>query len=161
MCIASCPIVWSSKLIGDISMSTMEAEYSALSMAMKTVLPLRRVIKQLSIDIGLVSENLTTFKTRVHEDNNGCLMLSKLEPGRMTLRSKHYAVNYHWFRSHIKPNAIEIIKIDTKMQKVDIFTKGLNTHLLTMMDILRMIMENGQCVSWQKGGAPKENGKEG
>ena len=128
MCIASCPIVWSSKLIGDMSMSTMEAEYSALSMAMKTVLPLRRVIKQLSIDIGLVSENLTTFKTRVHEDNNGCLTLSKLEPGRMTLRSKHYAVKYHWFRSHLKPNEIEIIKIDTKLQKADIFTKGLKTH---------------------------------
>ena len=128
ICIASCPIVWISKLFEDISMSTMEVEYSTLAMAMKSVLPLRRVIKQLSIDIGLVSENLTTFKTRVHEDNNGCLTLSKLEPGRMTLRSKHYAVKYHWFRSHLKPNAIEIIKIETKLQKADIFTKGLRTH---------------------------------
>jgi hypothetical protein len=38
--IADCPVVWSSKLQSDIATSTMEAEYQALSMAMREVIPL-------------------------------------------------------------------------------------------------------------------------
>jgi hypothetical protein len=36
-------------------------------------------------------------------------------------------VKYHWFRDHVKPGEVEVKKIDTKLQKADIFTKGL-TH---------------------------------
>ena len=57
------------------------------------------------------------------EDNTGTLMLSRLEPGQMTPRSKHYAIKYHWIRSHLKSNNIELNKVDTKEQKADIFTK--------------------------------------
>jgi hypothetical protein len=35
ICVANCPVIWSSKLQGDIATSTMEAEYSALSMTMR------------------------------------------------------------------------------------------------------------------------------
>jgi hypothetical protein len=53
------------------------------------------------------------------------LTLAKLEPGRSTPRSKDYAVKIHWFRSFLKPNHIEIMKIDTKEQRADVLTKGL------------------------------------
>ena len=43
----------------------------------------------------------------------------------MTPRSKHIAVKYHWFRSHLQEGEIEVRRIDTKVQKADIFTKGL------------------------------------
>ena len=46
----------------------------------------------------------------------------------MTPRSKHYACCYHWFRSHIAPHGdriIELVKISTKNQLSDLFTKGL------------------------------------
>jgi hypothetical protein len=83
--------------------------------------------------VGLSEEVLTSFKTTVWEDNNGALTLANMEPGQMTLRSKHYAVKYHWFRSHLgshlgshlAPNKIEVHKIETNLQKADIFTKGL------------------------------------
>jgi hypothetical protein len=75
--------------------------------------------------IGLGDDVTTTFKTTVWEDNNGALSLANMEPGRMTPRSKHYAVKYHWFRSHLAPNSVEVQKIDTTLQKADIFTKGL------------------------------------
>ncbi|KAG7341235.1 reverse transcriptase RNA-dependent DNA polymerase [Nitzschia inconspicua] len=39
ICVANCPVIWSSKLQGDIATSTMEAEYSALSSAMRELLP--------------------------------------------------------------------------------------------------------------------------
>ena len=66
-------------------------------------------------------------KTSVWEDNAGTLTLVTLEPGWMTPRSKHYAIKYHWFREHLKPNQVEIKKIDTNDQKADILTKGLTT----------------------------------
>jgi len=34
-------------------------------------------------------------------------------------------VKYHWFRSHLIPNFIEIEKIESEKQKADILTKGL------------------------------------
>jgi hypothetical protein len=55
----------------------------------------------------------------VHEDNQGVLNSATLEPGRQTPRSKFYAIRYHWFRSYMKPNEIEIVYIDTSMQKAD------------------------------------------
>ena len=61
-----------------------------------------------------------------HEDNVGTLILGQLEPRRMTPRSKHYAVKYHWFREHLIPCKITLVKIATNEQLGDIFTKGLN-----------------------------------
>jgi hypothetical protein len=127
ICLANCPLVWKSQLMPDISLSTMEAEYSALSVAMKAVLPLQRLINGLAGGIGLISERLTSYKTTVHEDNAGAWTLANMDPGRMTPRSKHYAIKYHWFREHLKPNQVEVHKIGTDFQKADILTKGLTT----------------------------------
>ena len=108
-------------------MSTMMmAEYFALSTAMREVIPLNELIKVLASALSLAPEHLTTFRTTVWEDNNGALSLATLDPGQHTPRSKHYDIKVHWFRSHLKPNQIEVLKIDTTQQKADIFTKGLH-----------------------------------
>jgi hypothetical protein len=125
ICISGCPVIWSSKLQTDIATSTMEAEYNGLSLSMRELLPFKRLFLAVSRGIGLGDDVTTTFKTTVWEDNNGALSLANMEPGRMTPRSKHYAVKYHWFRSHLAPNSVEVQKIDTTLQKADIFTKGL------------------------------------
>ena len=125
ICISDCPVVWASKLQPDIALSTMESEYTALSTAMKDVIPLRTLFTTLGSSIGIGDNLLTTFQTTVHEDNFGCLTLARMEPGRTTPRSKHYAVKIHWFRSKLKPNKIIVVKIDTSLQRADILTKGL------------------------------------
>ncbi len=127
ICLADCPVIWSSKLQGEIATSTMEAEYSALSSSMRSLLPFKHLVETVvkSMDFGAVDS--TTFKTTVWEDNAGALALANLEPGRMTPRSKHYAIKYHWFRSKLKPNGIQVEKIDTNLQKADILTKALRT----------------------------------
>jgi hypothetical protein len=54
-----------------------------------------------------------------------------MEPGRITPRSKHYAVKMHWFCSKLDPNGchpVTIKKIDTQFQRADIFTKGLTKN---------------------------------
>jgi len=66
-----------------------------------------------------------TFKTTVWEDKVGALTLAKMEPGRTNPQSKFYALKYQWFHSHLKPNFIEIEKIESEKQKADILTQGL------------------------------------
>jgi hypothetical protein len=68
---------------------------------------------------------LLTFKTTVHEDNQGALKLAKLEHGSNTPRSKFCAVKYNWFRSWLKPKEIEIMYIESSSQKADMLTKSL------------------------------------
>ena len=124
-CIANCPIIWTSKLQPDIATSTMEAEYNALSTAMKSVIPLLELLRVVGKGVGMSEEQRTKFKTTVWEDNMGALTLANMEPGQMTPRSKFYAIKYHWFRSHLKPNKISVEKISTDSQRADILTKGL------------------------------------
>ena len=125
ICIANCPVIWQSKLQSDIATSTMEAEYTALSVAMKSVLPLLDLLKTVARGVGMTEDQRTKFKTTVWEDNNGALTLANMEPGRFTPRSKFYAIRMHWFRSHLKPNRVTVEKIETSKQRADIMTKGL------------------------------------
>ncbi|MHA7927752.1 MAG: Ty1/Copia family ribonuclease HI, partial [Marinobacter sp.] len=98
----------------------MEAEYNALAMAMKDLLPLQTLFATIGRGIALSDEIITTFKTTVWEDNMGCLKLAKMAPGQYTPRSKHYAVKYHWFRSKLEPSRTTIEYIKTTQQKADI-----------------------------------------
>ena len=102
ICIANCPVIWTSKLQPDIATSTMEAEYNALSTAMKSVIPILELLRAVGKGVGMSEEQRTKFKTTFWEDNMGALTLANMEPGRMTPRSKFYAIKYHWFRSHLK-----------------------------------------------------------
>ena len=153
LCLSQCPILWISKLQTDIALSTMEAEYNALSMAMKDLLPLKRLIETVSEAVGLSLQGVINMRTTVWEDNTGALTLANLEPGRMTPRSKHYGVKYHWFRSHLKPNNIEVLKIDTDDQQADIFTKGLRTQ--------KFVANRKQLLGWFAGNKPKRLRSEG
>ena len=88
---------------------------------MKELLPFLNLVNKVARVVGL-GDQITTL---IHEDNMGALTLANLEPGRITPRSKFYAIKLHWFRSKLKPNNIEIVKVETSKQKADIFTKGL------------------------------------
>jgi hypothetical protein len=64
------------------------------------------------------------IQSTVFEDNNGALTTATVV--KMTPRTKHVAIKYHFFRSHLnEKNGISLWKIDTNLQKADIFTKGL------------------------------------
>ena len=74
----------------------MQAEYHALSVAMREVIPFKNLVHVVYASIGS-SDPTTTFKTTIYKDNMGALTLAHLEPGRVTPRSKHYCVKMHWF----------------------------------------------------------------
>ena len=122
--LGSAPVTWGSKLQTKIALSTTEAEYSSLSHSMRVFIPIRRMFLAIADVVG-VKPTQKACVSRVWEDNNACLkMATDLFP-TMTPRTKHFAVEYHWFREHMKEGEIEAKRIDTDIQLADIFTKGL------------------------------------
>ncbi len=127
ICFADCPILLKSKLQMEIALSTMEAEYVALSTSCHDLFPLIDITKEIctNFDLGDCKFNGTAqLHIKIYEDNVSDLALGKLEPRRMTPRSKHYAIKNHWFREHIGPRQIELVKINTDDQLGDLFTKA-------------------------------------
>ena len=122
---ANCPIIWQSKLQSTISLSTTEAEYVALSTAMRDVIYFINLIDEIK-ELGkvkLLDTPKPTTACRVFEDNVGALELAnahKLRP-----RTKHLAVQLHHFRQYILNGMIKVEKIATKFQRADAFTKAL------------------------------------
>jgi hypothetical protein len=54
----------------------------------------------------------------------------------MRPRTKHIALKYHHFRSHVANGSIKVRWIDTKHQLADIFTKPLPEPLFTSLRLL-------------------------
>ena len=119
---AGCPITWTSKLQTEIALSTTESEYMALSTAMREVLPFLNLMQEIS-DIFPISDKKPIFKCTVYEDNESCIKVAKSP--KFTPRTKHIAIKYHHFRSHLRDGTIDLQSIDTKEQIADILTKPL------------------------------------
>jgi len=136
--VLGCPVLWFSKLQTETAMSTMEAEYVALSASCRELLPIIRLVKGVASAVGLEPAETTDMHVSIHEDNAGALILAKMEPPRMTPRSKHYNVKYHWFREQLEPNNIELFKIDTENQLGDLFTKGLRREAFERLRMMLM-----------------------
>ena len=96
----------------------------ALSTALKDFIPMRELILKLCNSLGLDHQKVATIKSSVWEDNAGCQKLANLEMPRMAPRSKHYAIKYHWFWTHLKPNNMIVERIESKSNIANIFTKG-------------------------------------
>ena len=98
--LGSCPLLWVSKLQTEVTLSTTEAEYVALSQSMRDLLPMRAKLKDVLTHLNLESDDAQSkVISTVFEDNNGCLALAtspKINP-----RTKHIAVKYHHFRGSV------------------------------------------------------------
>ena len=124
--ITSCPVLWASVMQTIIASSTMESEYTALSQACRTSIPLLAVIDCATKGLRFTKEKKLTFVTTVHKDNMEAFILAKLKPGQNTPRLKFYAIKLHCFRSWLLPKLIEIVFVSTHLQKADYLTKPLN-----------------------------------
>ena len=119
---AGCPIYWCSKMQTEIALSTTEAEYIALSMAMRDVLPFLNLMSEIKAFLP-VSNQEPKFFCKVWEDNQSCIKVAKSP--KFTPRTKHIALKYHHFRHFVSDGTIAIEYIDTTEQTADIFTKPL------------------------------------
>ena len=82
---------------------------------MQRFLPSDRFDKALSSAVDLPDEFVSNLHGKIFEDNVGALTLARLEPARMTPRSKHYCLKYHWFRTRVADpeSKITLCKIDS------------------------------------------------
>ena len=119
----NCSLLWASKLQTEVALSTMEAEYVALSQSLRDLIPMRRILKHLCSIVFGKDKYQSRIYSKVFEDNQGALQLARAP--RMTPRTKHYGIKYHFFRDYVKRGEVQLHKIASKEQRADIFTKGL------------------------------------
>jgi hypothetical protein len=122
-----CPIYWQSKLQTEteIALSTAEAEYIALSQALRETLPMTSLMKKINV-IFLLYLPSPRFVIKVREDNQSCIAMAqnlKFSPW-----TKHIAIKYHHFCKHVitQSNPNEFLQIDycsTDNQIADIYIK--------------------------------------
>jgi len=99
-----------------VALSSMEAEYQALSEGTKECLYLREMLKELT-------QSDSYDSIIVHEDNKGAIDLSK--NAIYHKRSKHIDVRHHHIRDCVEKNAVTLVKIHTSENIADMFTKPL------------------------------------
>jgi hypothetical protein len=135
------PLMWASKMQTQVALSTMEAEYIALSQSMRDLIPIREILKEVMTLVFDKTPSISyhshckafddTVGTTAHvipqstvfEDNDACLKFARMP--KLTPRTKHIGIPYHWFRTQVERLEIQIERIDTKAQLADQFTKGL------------------------------------
>ena len=100
------PITWASKIQTITALSTTEAEYIALSMSLREVIPLMSMLKE-ATDQGVQIDNLPPkIHCTVFEDNSGALELARLP--KMRPRTKHINQSYHHFREYVERQEIHV-----------------------------------------------------
>jgi len=133
---AGCPIIWASKLQTEIALSSTEAEYIALSTAMREVIPLLRLMteaKEYGVPIDVRQSHIYC---KVFEDNSGALEMAKAPKFRP--RTKHINIKYHHFLEHVASGLLRLHAVSTEQQIADVFTKPLaeglfHNHRKTIM----------------------------
>ena len=102
---ANSPIFWRSSLQTEIALSTAEAEYIALSSALRQVLPLMTMMEEINEVFPLLISN-PNFFCKVHEDNQSCIKMAT--GAKFSPRKKLISLKYHHFRSHVKSGRVDI-----------------------------------------------------
>eukprot|EP00956_Cyclotella_meneghiniana_P028259 scaffold65189_cov41-Cyclotella_meneghiniana.AAC.1 len=124
-----CPIIWASKLQTQVALSTTEAEYIAMSSALRDVIPVMELLKEMR-ELGhpVICTEPTVY-CKVFEDNSGALELARLP--KLRPRTKHINVCYHHFREHVRNGLIKILHVSTDDQTADVLTKPLAQNIFT------------------------------
>ena len=88
-----CPLCWKSQLQVEISLSTKDAEYCALSHALREAIPMIETIKEMGRNkIKMITMNPRIY-CGVYEDNSGALAIAKEHKYRP--RTKNLNIKLH------------------------------------------------------------------
>jgi hypothetical protein len=116
--IAGAAVTWFSKNQPTVALSSTEAEYKALSDAVKEVLWIKMFIKEL----GLEGLNDVT----INQDNLSTIAIAKNPIGHA--RMKHVDVTYHFLRDHVEKQDVKLVYCPTEDMVADVLTKALATR---------------------------------
>lgn len=113
-------VYWKTHKQCSVTKSSTFAEYVALSEAVTEVNYIRNMLIQtFKIDI---KEPIKIF-----EDNSGALTIAKY--GNFTKNSKHIEVQFHYVNENYESGIIDVIKVESKNNIADIFTKSLSKEM--------------------------------
>jgi hypothetical protein len=113
--LGSTMITWFNRKQTSVALSSVEAEYMAVSMASCEAIWLHKLLT------GLFDQELEP--TVIYCDNQSCIKLS--ENLVFHDRSKHIEIRYHFIRDRIQKGAVKLQYISTDEQVADILTKPL------------------------------------
>jgi hypothetical protein len=108
-------ITWSSRLQPTVAASTTEAEYMAAASTVKEALWLRKLFKDLRLNIDIIA---------INADSQSAIKLIKNPI--ISLRSKHIDVIHHFVRERVARNEISFEYIRTEAMVADALTKPVN-----------------------------------
>ncbi len=91
---AGCAVYSQSKLQTKIALSTAEAEYIAMSQALRGTIPLATLMREMNEIFPLYLPS-PEFIIKVQEDNQSCIAMAK-NP-KFTPQTKDIAIKYHHF----------------------------------------------------------------
>ena len=112
----------------EICMSSTESEYVGLSYALREVIPIIELMKELKKRKYKVTSVIPKVHCKVFEDNSGALEMANVHKYRP--RTKHLNVKLHHFRDYVSRGEISIHKIDTTDQLADYLTKPVTQEIL-------------------------------
>jgi transposase InsO family protein len=125
------PISWRSMLQPTVALSTTEAEYMAVTEAVKEALWLQGLVG----DLGFSQEHVN-----VYCDSQSAIHLAKNQVHHA--RTKHIDIRFHFIREVIGNGEISLQKVDTKENPADMLTKIVPTikfnHCLDLINILHV-----------------------
>ncbi|GJW06430.1 retrotransposon protein, putative, ty1-copia subclass [Tanacetum coccineum] len=103
---------WKAMLQHVVALSTIEAEYMALTEAVKKAIWLRRLLEELGVELNTVEVNC---------DNQGVIYLSRIHV--FYKRTKHINVHYHFIREVLEAKMVEVLKVGTEHNVADALLK--------------------------------------
>ena len=106
----------------DLATGTCEAEYKALSLALKELTWVRMVLDTMGIDIKT--------PMMIWEDNQATIKLT--QKSSAAKRTKHIDIRHHFIREFYEEGLIDIKYIPTGLQTADILTKCLGPSLFKL-----------------------------
>ena len=110
------PVAWQSRLQSSVALSSLEAEYMAMSEATKECIWLRRLLSNLGHE--------QREKTPLKVDNQSALSLA--ENPEFHTRSKHIDIRYHFVREAEVKGAVNLQYVASEENMADVLTKPLS-----------------------------------
>ena len=98
---------------------------------MRELVAIKRSFIEILNYFELNNEYNIAVKSKIFKDNNGCI--STVTAPKLSARTKHICIKYYFVQNFFGPNRFPnhpyvLEKIDTTIQKADIFTKGLTKN---------------------------------
>ncbi|KAM1671634.1 hypothetical protein ACFXTN_036619 [Malus domestica] len=122
------PISWRSILQSTVALSTTEAEYMAVTEAIKEAIWLQGLLD----DLGVQQDHVD-----VHCDNQSAIHLAKNQVHHA--RMKHIDVRFHFVREIIDEGDILLQKIGTADNPADMLTKPVSLHKPLAIDVFEKL----------------------